>query len=70
MATMATLSVPVALISKDTQCTKILEVTTDGMSTLSDFQRQLSVGLLRNGKLLEDIRFRGNTLVGDGRLRE
>jgi hypothetical protein len=65
---MAKVSVPVALVSKDAQCTRILEVSSDGMSTISEFQRQLAVGLLKKGMLVGDVRFRGNPLLGDSRL--
>jgi len=68
MATTTALSVPVALVSEDAQCTRILEVMTDGTSTLSEFQKQLSVGLFKQGKLLGDFRFRGNPLLRDSRL--
>jgi len=69
MATTTTgrVAVPVVLV-ENSQCKKILEVRTDGTSTLSGFQRQLAVGLFTAGKLLEDLKYRGNSVSGDSRL--
>lgn len=67
---MASLSVPVCLVSEEEQCTDIIRVPADGMSTLSQFQRQLAIGLLKGGKLLKGLSFRGNSVNGDGRLHQ
>ena len=64
-----TLSIPVTLVGGCARgATSILEVAIDEASSLSDFQRHLAIGLGKSGKLLGEVRFRGNSLLSDNKV--
>lgn len=64
---MGLVTVPVSLVSDapDEHCTDILTFHTDSMANLDHFKKRLAVGLLKNGKVLGSLTYRGVPLIGN-----
>jgi len=67
---METVIVPVSLVSNapGEHCTDILAVPTDSMATLGQFKDRLGVALLKNGKVLGNLTYRGLPLIGNAKI--